>query len=206
MPVAFQPEECDYNKFNHNVKELQRLIRTKNTELSEMRLLPSESGCTIVSRGQEEETLLVGRKSCERPMELCSIQDNEARERQFWWPRDSQKWTRAQNDFPCDTPYSNRRYPTALVYDYQEETFYPCRVNRLYEQQGIISRLPSRWGSAIHVYVEVGAQTPNRRVKVTNKRSTPIGMTHFFSIHARKLPVAIRLRVLLGEIRWFFIK
>ncbi|KAI0483756.1 hypothetical protein F4859DRAFT_474001, partial [Xylaria cf. heliscus] len=95
-----------------------------------------------------------------------------------------------------------RGYPTVLVWDLQEEKIHLLRVDGLPDQQAIISRLPSRWTSSIHVYIEIVGRSSTQRAKVTTKRRNVIGMIPYCSIHLSKLSSAIRLRILLGEIRW----
>ncbi|KAI0532206.1 hypothetical protein GGR58DRAFT_507664 [Xylaria digitata] len=203
--LKFQPEQYDHNKLNQDVRELQRLVRAKNTEISELRLQLSKSTRTVVSQGQDKGTTRVGREHREQLIAFSGIQDGEAQESQFH-SFNSQRWIRAQKDYPDDMSCFGRRYPTVLVYDLHEENFYLCRVNEPPDPKAIISRLPSRWCSAIHAYIEIDARSPTHQVKVTTKQRANIGMIHYCSIRLRKLSNVTRLRILLGEIRWLFIK
>ncbi|KAI1117151.1 hypothetical protein F5Y14DRAFT_448534 [Nemania sp. NC0429] len=123
--LVFQPEEYDFDKLDRDVKGLRDLVRAKNTELSELRLQLK----LVVACQREDE---VDRQNSEKLTSLSDIQDGETQEVQFR-SSSSRKWIRAQNHYPEDISYFSGRYPNALVYDPQEESFHICRVNELPE-------------------------------------------------------------------------
>jgi len=205
--LTFQPEHCDRDKLNKNARALQELVRSKNTEIADFRYHLYEPNHRLAYQRQarDEELPRVRREGQVTPDSLSQIQDADEQESQFH-ALDTHKWVRAEKDYPDDTPCScfPRRYRTALVYDPYKEHLSICSVEQLQGKHAIISRLPSRWSTAIHVYAEGVPTSPNYRVRVTTKERVPMGMVPFCTIHPRKLST-VKLRILLGQIQWLFI-
>ncbi|TRX88478.1 hypothetical protein FHL15_010668 [Xylaria flabelliformis] len=127
--LAFQPKQRDRDSLCQDIREVQRLVLAKNTEILELRRQLSELRCTVASQRQNEQTSGDGRDYREQLMGSSDMRDDEARERQFR-PFNSKKWIRAHRDYPDDMSYFGR-YPTALVYDLHEGNFYLRPVNEL---------------------------------------------------------------------------
>lgn len=138
--LIFQPEQYDRDKLNQNVRELQGLVRAKNTELAALRLRLAESRLTVALQERDGETSKVDRRNREQPVAFSSIQDGEARQCYFR-PVKSQKWIRAQEEHPEDISYPHKRYPLVLVYEPGKELFYDSRVDLLPGKAITLSRI-----------------------------------------------------------------
>src|SRR5438034_8768805 len=93
--LTFQPEHCDRDKLNQNARALQGLVRSKNTEISDLRyhLYEPKQRLSNQSQAGDEELSRVRQKGQVPPATLSQIQDGEDQESQFH-ALDMQKWIR----------------------------------------------------------------------------------------------------------------